>query len=100
MLCGSALEAQDDSGGEPQVVLRLRARRSHTEARHQVFRLNGTNGKVIKQLVIHAATHGHRECILRVECAKGFRVGVRDAEEHLAERRDFAEMAVRHARPE
>src|SRR6266852_7084245 len=61
---GPALEPEYESGGEAHVVLCLRARRSHAESRHQVLRLNGTNGEVIKQLVIHAAAHAHGESIL------------------------------------
>ncbi len=64
ILCGSVLEADDEPRGEAHVVLCLRARRSHAESRHQVLRLNGTNGEVIKQLVIHAPAHAHGESIL------------------------------------
>lgn len=102
MLCGYVLEPDNESGGDAQVVLRLASSyyRSHGESGQQVFRLKGTNGEVIKQLVIHTAARGHGKCILCADCAKNEPVGVCRTEEYLSKRRDLAEVAVRHARPE
>ncbi len=61
---GNALETENESRGKAHIVLRLCPRGPHAESRHQVLRLNGTNGDVIKQLVIHAPAHAHGESIL------------------------------------
>jgi len=55
---------------------------------------------MIKQLVIHTAARGHGKGILRADCPKTNRLACAVPKEYLSERRDLAEMAVRHARPE
>src|SRR5713101_627581 len=95
---GNALETENESRGKAHIVLRLCPRGPHAESRHQVLCLNGANGEVIKQLVIHTAASGHSESALRAACAKRARVGVCYAEKYLSERCDPAEMAVGYPR--
>jgi hypothetical protein len=59
------LEVKNGTGGNPQIILSLRSHSELVETREQVFDLHRTDRETVGNFVIHTATNGHGERIIR-----------------------------------
>src|SRR5258708_8462804 len=97
-LPGFSLEAEHDSGRDPQIVLGLSVGVAELiETRQQVIDLRRTDGKTRIQTVVNSAANGHRKRILAVRRDEHVRASVRNTEQHLAKRCHAPIVMVRNA---
>src|SRR5258708_30843367 len=89
-----SLEVEDYAGGDPQIILILRAEAEFIESRQQIVHLQRAKGEAIGHFDVHAATDGHGKRIVGGRKAEAIMAAdVRVSEEHLTEWSDSFKVA-------
>src|SRR5215471_4671536 len=92
------LKAEDNAGGNAQILLRLRGGASCSEACQEVVHFNGANGEMFREFDVKAAASRHGKPSVRSVCRGSACADAFRAEEHLTKRCDAVPVAVRNPR--